>query len=101
MTGSPEPRKHKSKSRFGRLSPWFGGILASVATIVAALASVVAAHQTSRVNELTIIVKQQRQQLAAAGRPSAQAGPAIRLRRGRGFHRRNLSVGIAADIGRW
>lgn len=73
MAGSPEPRKHKSKSRFGRWMTWFSGILASVATIVAALASVVAAHQTSRVNELTIIVKQQRQQLAAAGRPSAQA----------------------------
>jgi hypothetical protein len=50
---------------------WFTGILASVATIVAAGASVVAAHQTSRVDQLTIIVKQQRQQLQASAAKAA------------------------------
>jgi hypothetical protein len=50
---------------------WFTGILASVATIVAAGASVVAAHQTSRVDQLTIIVRQQRQQLQASAAKAA------------------------------
>jgi hypothetical protein len=76
--GSAQPRnrkrKRKSKSGFGRWITSFSGILASLATIVAAGASVVAAHQTSRVNELTIVVRQQRQQLAAAAaRPAAHA----------------------------
>jgi hypothetical protein len=44
----------------------FSGILASLATIVAAGASVLAAHQTSRVDQLTIVVKQQQQQLKQA-----------------------------------
>lgn len=49
-----------------RFSSWlrsFSGILASVATIVAAAASLFAAHQTSRVTQLSVVVKQQRQQL--------------------------------------
>ncbi len=49
----------------GRLGAWFtsvGGALASVATIVPGLASVLAADRTTRVNQLTIVVRQQQQQ---------------------------------------
>lgn len=60
------PRKRRSKSRFRSWITSFSGILASLATIVAAVASVLAAHQTNRVDQLTIIVKQQRQQLQAS-----------------------------------
>jgi hypothetical protein len=60
------PRKRRSKSRLGSWFTSFSGILASLATIVAAIASLFAAHQTSRVNELTITVNQQRQQLQAS-----------------------------------
>jgi hypothetical protein len=61
------PRKRRrSKSRLGSWFTSFSGILASLATIVAAVASLFAAHQTSRVDQLTITVKQQRQQLQAS-----------------------------------
>jgi len=66
MAGGARPHKRRSQSRFGRWLTWFSGILASVATIAAAGASVIAAHQTSRVDQLTIIVRQQRQQLQAS-----------------------------------
>ncbi|HUY48347.1 MAG TPA: hypothetical protein VMV92_21895 [Streptosporangiaceae bacterium] len=62
MAGTAQPRRHGRKSWLKS----FSGILASAATIVAAVASVVAAHQTSRVNQLTIVVRQQRQQLQRA-----------------------------------
>jgi hypothetical protein len=71
MAGGGRPRKRRSKSRFGRWLTWFSGILASVATIAAAGASVIAAHQTSRVDQLTIIVRQQRQQLQASAAKAA------------------------------
>jgi hypothetical protein len=72
--GSGRSRKRRSKSRFGSWITSFSGILASVATIVAALASVVAAHQTSRADQLTIVVKQQRQQLqVAAAKPATRS----------------------------
>lgn len=72
--GSGRSRKRRSKSRFGSWITSFSGILASIATIVAALASVVAAHQTSRADQLTIVVKQQRQQLrVAAAKPAARS----------------------------
>jgi len=61
----------KKKSRSGRWLTSFSGILASVATIVAAGASVLAAHQTGRVNQLTIVVRQQQQQLRQAHRQAA------------------------------
>jgi hypothetical protein len=71
---SGRSRKRRSKSRFGSWFTSFSGILASAATIVAALASVVAAHQTSRADQLTIVVKQQRQQLqVAAAKPAARS----------------------------
>ncbi|HEX4063956.1 MAG TPA: hypothetical protein VHY58_23330 [Streptosporangiaceae bacterium] len=65
MAATQQQRTTPKKKRRG-LARWltsFGGILASIATIVAAGASVLAAHQTSRVNQLTIVVKQQQQQL--------------------------------------
>jgi hypothetical protein len=62
--------KPKKKPRLGRWLTSFSGILASVATIAAAAASVLAAHQTSRVNQLTIVVRQQQQQLRQAQRNS-------------------------------
>jgi hypothetical protein len=65
------PRKRRSKSRFGSWITSFSGVLASLATIVAAVASVFAAHQTSRVDQLTITVRQQRQQLQASANKSA------------------------------
>jgi hypothetical protein len=47
-----------------------------VATIVAAVASVIAAHQTSRVDQLTITVRQQRQQLqSSAAKAAARSTP--------------------------
>jgi hypothetical protein len=76
MAGTAQPRRHGPKSWLKS----FSGILASAATIVAAVASVVAAHQTSRVNQLTIVVRQQRQQLqrsaSTATGPSGSVGGA-------------------------
>jgi hypothetical protein len=66
--------KPKKKSRSARWLTSFSGILASIATIVAAGASVLAAHQTSRVNQLTIVVRQQQQQLRHAHGQTA-SGP--------------------------
>jgi hypothetical protein len=71
------PRKGHSKSRLRSWITWLSGILASVATIVAAIASLFAAHQTSRVDQLTIIVNQQRQQLRASA-SAAKAAAAAR-----------------------
>jgi hypothetical protein len=68
MTATQQKSATPKKKRRG-LAGWitsFSGILASVATIVAAGASVLAAHQTSRVNQLTIVVKQQQQRLTQA-----------------------------------
>ena len=71
-----QQKKTTSKNKRHGLARWltsFTGILASVATIVAAGASVLAAHQTSRVNQLTIVVRQQQQQLERA-RQQASSG---------------------------
>jgi len=68
MTATQQKKATAKKKRRG-LARWltsFSGILASIATIVAAGTSVLAAHQTSRVNQLTIVVKQQQQQLKQA-----------------------------------
>jgi hypothetical protein len=78
MADSKRPRKARSKSRFRSWTTWFSGILASVATIAAAVASLFAAHQTSRVDQLTIIVNQQRQQLRASAASAAKAAAAAR-----------------------
>jgi hypothetical protein len=59
----------RRKKKRGRLGAWFtsaSGILASVATIVAAVASVLAAHQTTRADQLTIVVRQQQEQIKRA-----------------------------------
>lgn len=72
MASTAKPRKRGLKSRLGSWITSFSGILASVATIVAAVAGIIAAHQTSRVNQLTIIVRQQQRQLEAA-QPAASA----------------------------
>jgi hypothetical protein len=71
MASSGRSRKRRSKPRFGSWITSFSGILASLATIAAAGASVFAAHQTSRVDQLTITVKQQRQQLQASAAKAA------------------------------
>jgi hypothetical protein len=64
MAGGDRPRKRRSKSRFGSWITSLSGILASLATIVAA-------HQTSRVDQLTITVRQQRQQLQSSAAKAA------------------------------
>lgn len=63
--------KPEKQPRLARWLTSFSGILASIATIVAAGASVLAAHQTSRVNQLTVVVRQQQQQLRHAHGQSA------------------------------
>jgi hypothetical protein len=71
-----QQKKAKPKKKRRGLARWlttFSGILASVATIVAAGASVLAVHQTSRVNQLTIVVRQQQHQLEQA-RQQATSG---------------------------
>jgi hypothetical protein len=78
MASGQRPRKGRSKSRFRSWVTWLSGILASLATIVAAVASLFAAHQTSRVDQLTIIVNQQRQQLRASAASAAKAAAAAR-----------------------
>jgi hypothetical protein len=68
MAATQQKNATPKKKRRG-LARWltsFSGILASIATIVAAGASVLAAHQTSRVNQLTVVVKQQQQQIQQA-----------------------------------
>ncbi len=71
----------RRKKKRGGLGRWFtpaSGILASVATIVAAVASVLAAHQTARVDQLTIVVHQQQLQIRRAQQttPTQQPGGA-------------------------
>jgi hypothetical protein len=78
-TATPAAKQQKpdSKKRRG-LGGWltsFSGILASLATIVAAVASLFAAHQTSRVNQLTVVVRQQQEQLQHGGQPAASPAP--------------------------
>jgi hypothetical protein len=72
MAATQQKKTAPKKKRRG-LARWltsFSGILASLATIVAAGASVLAAHQTSRVNQLTVVVRQQQQQLQQARQQS-------------------------------
>jgi len=76
MTATQQNLTSRKKKRRG-IARWltsFSGILASVSTIAAAGASVVAAHQTSRVNQLTIVIRQQNHQLKQA-RQHASTGP--------------------------
>jgi hypothetical protein len=71
-----QQKKAKPKKKRRGLARWlttFSGILASIATIVAAGASVLAVHQTTRVNQLTIVVRQQQHQLEQA-RQQATSG---------------------------
>ena len=71
---STQQKKATPKKKRRGLARWltsFSGILASIATIVAAGASVLAAHQTTRVNQLTIVVRQQQQQLDQARQQAA------------------------------
>jgi hypothetical protein len=74
---SKKSRKRKKRGGLGGWLTSFSGILASVATIVAAIASLFAAHQTSKVNQLTIVVHQQQRQIAqAASHGSTAPSPA-------------------------
>jgi hypothetical protein len=77
------PRTGKSARRgLSFWVKWISGILASLATIVAAGTSALAVHQTNRVNQLSVLIRQQQvvinqqhQQLqSAAGSTGSSAG---------------------------
>jgi hypothetical protein len=71
VTPAEAARKKPKKRKRGRVGRWFtsfSGILASLATIVAAVAGLFAAHQTSRVNSLTIVVEQKDHVIAQKNR---------------------------------
>jgi type II secretory pathway pseudopilin PulG len=70
MTNEQGGKRRSGKPKSTSRVTTFTGVLASIATIVAAGASVIAAHQTSRVDQLTVIVRQQQEQLRKSGSPA-------------------------------
>ena len=74
MTATHQKKATPTKKSRG-LAGWltsFSGILASIATTCERARQCLAAHQTSRVNQLTIVVKQQQQQLKQAHQQATQ-----------------------------
>jgi hypothetical protein len=72
----PQQKDGRKRGRLASGLTWFTSILASLATIAAAVASLFAAHQTDRVNQLTVVVRQQQQQLRQVSKPGTSPGAA-------------------------